>query len=559
MPKITRSALIYVLAFFIFAGLSGRPLNAQDINVTGEVSLSNAVRTLDNGLRVIIREDHRNPIVVFSAFMATGSAAEGQYLGCGISHLAEHMLFKGTAKYPVGAIENILHKYGGMIDGFTSYDYTGFRITILKEHREIALDILKEMLTNPTFDKKELKKEKQVIEREMDLGEDNPEKKISNLTFSNAYIRHTYRIPVIGYKENFETLTRDDLVRFFNLNYTPQKLIIAIVGDIDKDTVFKEVEKVFGGIRRGRNTASVLPVEPPQRGERYIGKKMAVEGAYLNIAFHSTSLLNSDLYALDLLSFILGQGESSILNQEIRLKRQLVSSIGCYNYTPRDPGLFIISSVLKEGGVQEALDGILKELDSVKENGVSEADLTKGKNNFIASYIYQKETIESRADDLAMGELLTGNPGFFKTYTDRIRTVTLKEIRAVARKYLTDDNMTVVALSKSGGTLGRLSGLKTERKKSGREVMESKGAREQLFFFFFKQKTAYEIYQCDWSSDVCSSDLSVKRRMCSSTALTLGITSSPSTKIGRLERLRRARSEERRVGKECRSRWSPYH
>ncbi|MBU1061323.1 MAG: insulinase family protein, partial [Candidatus Omnitrophica bacterium] len=145
MSKIRKITLIYVLAFFILdAGIVSHTLEAQD------------TKTLENGLRVIIKEDHRNPIVVFSAFIDVGSTSEGEYLGSGISHLIEHMLFKGTKKYPPGAIENILHTYGGNIDGFTSYDYTGFRITILKEHIDIALDVLKEMLTSPLFDAKEL-------------------------------------------------------------------------------------------------------------------------------------------------------------------------------------------------------------------------------------------------------------------------------------------------------------------------------------------------------------------------------------------------------------------
>ena len=140
MSKIKKITLI-VLAFFIFGTFLVNPLNAQDL------------KTFDNGLRLMIKEDHRNPIVVFSVFMAVGAASEKGYEGSGISHLIEHMLFKGTNKYPKGNIEDILDRYGGKIDGFTSYDYTGYRITILKEHKDVAIDILKEMLTAPLFEK----------------------------------------------------------------------------------------------------------------------------------------------------------------------------------------------------------------------------------------------------------------------------------------------------------------------------------------------------------------------------------------------------------------------
>lgn len=463
MSKIIKFPLIYVLAFFIFGAFLSYPLNAQD------------TKELENGLRVILKEDHRSPIVVFSAFIDVGSASEGEYLGSGVSHLLEHMLFKGTKKYPTGDIEYILHKYGGDIAAYTSFDYTGFSITILKEHADIALDVLKEILTAPLFDAKELKKEKQVIEREMDLGKDSPAKGISRLTFSNAYIRHPYRIPIIGYKENFKRLERADLVKFFNSNYTPDRTIIAVVGDIDKDAIFGKIKDLFKGIERGGSALPVLPEEPGQLAEKYVGEAQDIDGAYLNIAFHSTGLLDRDLYALDLLSFILGQGESSTLNEKIRMEKGLVLSVGAYNYTPRYPGLFIISSVLKEENVKNALDEIIKELDTVKQNGVSEKELDKAKNNFLSGYIYQKETIEAQANDLALGELLTGNPHFFESYIEQMRSVTLEEIQQAAARYLTRENMTVAVLSRSGNTPGPSpeSILKSEAREINKITLEN--------------------------------------------------------------------------------------
>jgi len=434
--------LISLLAFFVSTAILVQPSNAQDETL------------LENGLRVIIKEDHRNPIVVFSVFIDVGAASEQGYLGSGISHLVEHMLFKGTKNYPIGAIEDILHTYGGKISGFTSHDYTGFRITILKEHRDIALDVLKEMLSAPTFDAKELKKEMQVIEREMDMGRDDPARRMSRLTFSSAYTIHPYRIPVIGYKENFKRLQRDDLVRFFKSNYTPEKIVMAVVGDIDKEEMFGDIEDLFGDMRRGDNVFPVMTKEPTQIVEAFAKEKMEIEGVYLNIAFHSTALLDKGLYAMDLLSFILGQGESSILNKKIRMEKKLALSVSSYNYTPRHPGLFVISGVLKEeGDTEKAIDEIIKELDNIKEKGVTGEDLVKAKNNFIAGYIYGKETIEAQANDLAIAELLSGNPRFFELYIEHIKSVTQDEIREAARKYLNRENMTVAVLSKSGNAL----------------------------------------------------------------------------------------------------------
>ncbi|MBU4149480.1 MAG: insulinase family protein, partial [Candidatus Omnitrophica bacterium] len=442
MPKIRKIALIYILVFFILDAFAlCRPSSGQ------------AVSRLDNGLRVIVKEDHRNPIVVFSVFLGVGSACEEGYLGSGISHLIEHMLFKGTRKYPLEAIEEILNRYGGKIEGFTSFDYTGYRITILKEHADTAIDILKEMLTAPTFDPGELKKEKQVIKREMDLSRDDPGKRLSRLTFSNAYLTHPYAIPVIGYKDNFDRLGQEDLIDFFRSNYTPEKMVISVVGDIDTGETYEKIQRQFGAMPRGNNIIPVLPEEPQQIAEKYIEEAIDIEGAYLNIAFHSTAFADKNLYALDLLSYILGEGEGSILNKKIRLEQGLVLSISAYNYTPKYPGLFVVSSVLKENKGREALEAILKELEDIKKNGVREEDLTRAKNNFLAGYIYQKETIESQANDLAIGELLTGNPHFFEIYIERIKSVRPDEIKAAANKYLDTQAMTVVALSKSGNII----------------------------------------------------------------------------------------------------------
>lgn len=430
-----------ILAFFICYAFFSSALCAQDVN------------TLENGLRFVIKEDHKTPLVVFCVLVNTGSASETEYAGSGICHLIEHMLFKGTKKYPPGSIEDILNKYGGKIEGWTSYDYTGFSITILKEYKKVALDVLKEMLTAPLFDQGEFKKEMDVIKREMDLVKDDPPRRISYLMFSTAYISHPYRMPVIGYKDIFERLTREDLLKFFKSRYTPQNITMAIVGDIEKEGIYKDMQDYFGRIPRVRIAPVPETREPEQVIERFLEEKAGIEGAYLNVAFHSSSLLDKELYALDLLSFILGQGESSILNERLRMQERIALSVSAYNYTPKDPGLFVVSALVKEEHVKAALDGILTEIENIKTNGVKEGELAKAKNNFLAGYIYQKETIESQADDFAESLLLTGSPDFFKKYIESIKSVTAGAIQSAATQYLKKENMTVVILSKSGKSL----------------------------------------------------------------------------------------------------------
>ena len=462
MSKITKFVSIHVLAFFILAiHLFAEPACAQD------------VKRLENGLRVIVGEDHRNPLVVFSVFIDIGAASEGEYLGSGMSHLIEHMLFKGSKKYPPSNIETILHIYGGNIDAFTTHDYTGIRITILKENLDVALDVLKEMLIFPLFSSNELNKEKEVIEREMELSRDDPSRWISRLAFSNAFIRHPYRVPVIGYRENFQRIERADVVNFFESTYTPERMILAVAGDVNEDDILAKVKEIFGGIPRGDNKFTALPEEPLQTGPRFIEDRSDIDGAYVNIAFHSTSILDKDLYALDLLAFILGEGESSVLNEEIRIKKALALSLSAYNYTPRYPGLFVISAVLKEEHLNSAVAEILSQIGIIKDHGVTEEEIEKAKNNFLAHHIYQKESLESKADDLALGELFAGNPMFFDGYIEHIKSVTLDDIKRAANEYLTRDNMTVAVVSKSGKALesGSELILQKEERKIGKIIL----------------------------------------------------------------------------------------
>ncbi|MFH1782378.1 MAG: pitrilysin family protein [Candidatus Omnitrophota bacterium] len=442
MSRITKNLSICILAFFILGGFtSPKATNAQESEV------------LKNGLTVIVKENHKNPIVVFSALVDIGSANEGKYLGSGISHLTEHMLFKSTKKYSPGEIESILHEHGGNIQAFTSFDYTGVQISILKEHTLVALDILEDMLLYPTFDKKELDKEKEVIKREMALGEDDSGKKISRLTFQNAFFKHPYRIPIIGYKEMFSSLERKDLIGFFNTYYLPQNMVISIVGDVEKEAIFAEIRKRFGKKIRANIQYAVVPSEPEQLRPRLIEEKSAFDASYLNIAFHSTSILNKDLYAMDVLSFILGHGESSRLNRSLRLDKSLVLSIASYNYTPKYPGLFVISSVLKEETARDAFSEIKKEIALLKNNGISDEELEKAKNNFLAGYMYEKEKVSAQANDLAVGNILTGDHNFFETYIENIKKVTKDDVARVAKKYLIESNMTTVALTPSGKSL----------------------------------------------------------------------------------------------------------
>ncbi len=402
--------------------------------------------TLENGIKVLIKEEHRSPVVAVSFLVSCGSASEGERLGSGITHLLEHLIFKGTAKYSPGEIERTIKSFGGDINGFTTYDYTGYKIIVPKEGIDAILDIGKEMLTKPSFDEKEIEKEKEVVMREMDLHEDEPSEKVHNLLLQAAYIRHPYRFPIIGYKEILKTLSRQDIIEYFNLRYAPQNIIISIVGDIDSETIYRKIKDLFEGVQRRPQASGVREEEPIQLVARFIEQEADIEGAYISIGFHSTSVLDRDLFAMDLLAAILGGGEGSRLYRRIVRDEKKAYSVSCYNSTPRDNGIFVIGAILNETSIDGTIDSILDEIDKIKERGATDEDITRTRNSLISNFIFLKEQFENQADDLAINTLLTGVPDFSRYYIEEIKKVTAKDIQVAANKYLNHDNMTIAIL-----------------------------------------------------------------------------------------------------------------
>ena len=219
---------------------------------------------LDNGLIVIIKEDHSSPLVAVEARVRVGSANEGEFAGSGVSHFVEHMLFKGTASRRVGEIEKEIKSYGGTISGFTSYDYSGYQFVVLKEYFVNTLDILKDALFNSSLDPKELERERDVILKEIRLNRDEPTRRLSRLLWSTTYRTHPYRHPIIGYQDLFSKLTRQDLLTYYKKMYIPNNMIVTVVGDIDTEAAYAHVVEAFGGVKRGTPPATARPIEKRQ-------------------------------------------------------------------------------------------------------------------------------------------------------------------------------------------------------------------------------------------------------------------------------------------------------
>ncbi len=400
---------------------------------------------LPNGLVVLFQEDRNAPLVAMEAVVKAGSATEGPWLGTGVSHVVEHMLFKGTATRPVGAIEREVKSYGGQMNAHTSHDYTGYTLAVHREHFAQALALLADALQHPSFDAGELAKELEVVYRELKLRRDDPDQYTVDLVWATSYRTHPYRHPIVGYEPLLKALTRDDIVRYYRTHYLPNRTVLAIAGDAPWPAVREAVARVFEGWPRGLEPSVVVPAEPPPVAPRFIEETTDIALAQLVLAFPSVSVAHPDLAALDTLARILGDGRGSRLDLALR-ESGLVHAIEGWNYTPRDPGLFAITMRLDAGRVDEAIARTWEAIRQIQREPVTAAEVAAAKRAVIAQYLFGRQTVGAQAGDLATNEALVGDPEFSKHYVERVQAVTAADVHRVAQQYLQPLRVTQVVV-----------------------------------------------------------------------------------------------------------------
>ncbi|HEX9780274.1 MAG TPA: pitrilysin family protein [bacterium] len=403
---------------------------------------------LENGLQAAWQEDHRQPIVAIEARIKGGIRGEGPYVGSGITHFIEHMLFKGTPTRPPGSIEQEVRSYGGSINAFTSFDSTGISLYVDAASLRPALELVADVLRNAQFPPEEFQKEREVIISEIRMNLDDPERRLSRLFWSRHLLEHPYRHPILGYRSRLEGLTLEDLQRFYASQYQPQRVSVSCVGDVDGGAMEALILDVFGGWTRGQSEIrhDLVPEEPPPAAPRSETLRMPVQSAYVMLGFPSTRLSDPDTYPLDVLAAIVGHGASSRLYETVVRKQQLADAVGAWNYTPYDPGIFGVSFRTRTDRVDAALASIREIFDAVLSGGVTEEELKKAKRQTVASYVFGLQTVTARAGDLASSMLQTGDPEFSRRYLERIEAVTADQVRDAAARYLDSSRMTVASI-----------------------------------------------------------------------------------------------------------------
>ncbi|MDD5483075.1 MAG: pitrilysin family protein [Kiritimatiellae bacterium] len=434
---------IILLSPCLSAKADGNPVNQRIERLSAGVRR----HQLDNGLACIIKEDFSAPLVSIQIWVGAGSAQEGDLLGGGLSHLIEHMIFKGTARRKPADISREIDDAGGTINAYTSIDRTVFWVVMPSESWRTGLDVLADAVLNASFPENEWRREKEVVRREMAMGNDDPGRALSKLLFQTAYHAHPYRFPVIGLEPVFNTLTRDDLVAFFRRHYTPDNMIVAVAGNIAADEVRAEIENLFSGAGRRTRPPAAQGAEPIQAGQRTARKTGKYNIARLACAWHTVNLSHPDAPALDVLAVIAGGGKSSRLERQIKENKKIAFNIAAWSWTPKDPGLFGINADFDPAKEEELLKAIEEEVAGWRANTFTAAEVEKARNKIAADTFLAFQTVGGQADTFASGEFYAGTPLYFDIYLKRLDAVTPAALKEAAGKYLVENNRTIAVLS----------------------------------------------------------------------------------------------------------------
>src|SRR5438105_2724318 len=405
---------------------------------------------LPNGLTIIVQEDRSAPVASVQAWCATGSIDEDQHLGAGLSHILEHMLFKGTKTRGANQIAQKIQDVGGYINAYTSFDRTVFWIDTPKDGVSTALDILADAMMNSTLPPEEYLKEQEVIRREFAMGLDDPDRMTGLLLFATAFQKHPYRLPVIGQMEIYNQLTQEQVMQYYKTRYVPNNLTFIVAGDVDPEKVHQQLADFFKAYPEKSLKPIFIPEEPPQLGRREVHNEFATELTRLSLAWHIPEVTHPDVPALDLLSTILGEGRSSRLYRRVREESGLAFGVSAFSYTPGDPGLLGVDATVDPKKRDAAEKLILQIVAEVKQAGVTADELMKAKKMSLSHHLDALTTMRGQASDIGGNWLLTRNLNFSRDYLTAVQRVTLDDIRRVATKYLVDQNLTVASLNPKG-------------------------------------------------------------------------------------------------------------
>ena len=424
------------------------------VQLIAQPAIASEVREyqLDNGMKIFVKEDHRAPVVASMVWYKVGSSYE-QNGTTGISHVLEHMMFKGTDKHAPGEFSRIIAANGGQDNAFTSRDYTAYFQRLHKNRLPISMELEADRMRNMKVLDEEFAKEIQVVMEERRMRtEDDPEALTNEAFNAAAHVNSAYRWPVIGWMSDLENMTAADIRAWYKIWYAPNNASLVVVGDVNADEVFELAKKYFGPLQTDTITPPKPVKEAPQRGERRITVKAPAELPYLLMGYKTPVATGTadewEPYALAVLSAILDDGNSARFAKNLVRGQQIATSAGA-GYSPfaRLDGLFMFDGQPAKGHTIPELEKAIRgEIKRLKDELASRDELARVKAQVIAGEVYQKDSVFYQAMQIGSLETIGLDWRLGEQYVDKIKQVTAEQVREVARKYLIDDHLTVAVL-----------------------------------------------------------------------------------------------------------------
>ena len=396
---------------------------------------------LDNGQTVVIQEVKNNPIVTIDTWIKTGSIDEDDSNN-GVAHFLEHLLFKGTKNHESGEFDQILETKGAITNAATSKDFTHYYVTIPSKDFDLAMELHGDMMLHPLIPRNEMEKERKVVLEEINKDLVSPTRILQENLNSMMYTTHPYKRKVIGRSDVIETITRDQVLNFYNAHYSPSNMITIVVGDVDTNHALERIKEVFNAEYK-KQTKTIYPRESQLTSQQKKVEYIKTESGYMVIGFRGTPINDNDSYALDVLSTILGDGRSSVLNQVLKEKKRLAFSVDAGNSTFRDDGIFYISANFEPEKCKQVQSAIFDEIKNIQDKGVSDEQLSLAKNIIERNTYYSRESITNIATEIGYTMALTNDIKFYDTYLDKIKSVSKDEVKRVANKYLGENRSAV--------------------------------------------------------------------------------------------------------------------
>ena len=408
---------------------------------------------LSNGLKLIVREDHRAPTVAHMVWYRAGSMDEinGR---TGVAHVLEHMMFKGTDKVKSGEFSRLVAAVGGRENAFTSRDYTAYFQQVEKSKLDEVIKLEADRMSNLNFDDAEFLKEIQVVMEERRLRtEDNPSSLLNESLMATAYMSSPYRHPVVGWMNDLQNMKPSDARDWYRAWYKPNNATVVITGDVDAKKVLAIVEKYYGAVAAQELPARKPQVEPTQKGMKQVQVKAAADSAQLAMAWKVPRLEPGKLddpepYALELLTAVLDGYDNARLNRVLVKQEKVVNDVGVgYDMVSRGPELFLISATMAKGKtVSQAEASIRKALDELKQKGILESELKRIKVRILSDQIYKRDSIFGQAMEIGSTEMAGFSWKDINYMLERMQTITPEQVQAVAKKYLIDEGLTIAVL-----------------------------------------------------------------------------------------------------------------